>query len=73
MDMRAPFPCLRPQVTATTRRPFSRVAWAMLVMPGRVTMQGLCRGAGTGGRARTVQRVCSQARPGAMLCWVFLR
>jgi putative transposase len=45
----------------------------MLVMPGRVTMLGIARWAGTGGSYRTVQRVCSQVLPWAMLCWVFFR
>jgi putative transposase len=45
----------------------------MLVMPGRVTMLGISRWAGTGGSYRTVQRWFSQVRPWAMLCWVFLR
>jgi putative transposase len=45
----------------------------MVVMPGRVTLLGLSRWAGTGGSYRTVQRVFSQALPWAMLCWVFVR
>jgi DDE superfamily endonuclease len=73
MDMLAPCQCLRPHVTATTRRQFSRIAWARLVMPGRVTLLGISRWAGTGGRYRTVQRLFSQALPWAMLCWVFFR
>jgi len=62
-----------PPVTATTLRPLSRVAWAMLVRPGRVTMLGISRWAGKGGSYRTVQRLFSQALPWAMLCWVFFR
>jgi putative transposase len=73
MDMLAPFQCLRPHVTATTLRQLSRVAWAMLVMPGRVTMLGIARWAGKGGSYRTVQRLFAQALPWAMLCWVFFR
>jgi putative transposase len=73
MDMLAPFQCLRPHVTATTLRQLSRVAWAMLVMPGRVTMLGISRWAGKGGSYRTVQRLFSQALPWAMLFWVFFR
>jgi hypothetical protein len=45
----------------------------MLVMPGRVTMLGISRWAGTGGSYRTVQRLFSQALPWAMLFWVFFR
>jgi hypothetical protein len=32
VDIVALFPCLQPAVTATTRRHFSRIAMAMLVM-----------------------------------------
>jgi putative transposase len=73
MNILALFDCLQPHVTATTRRQFSRIAWAMLVMTGRVTMLGLSRWAGKGGSYRTVQRFFSQALPGAILFWVFFR
>ena|SRR5215471_4968482 len=73
MDILALFDGLQPHVTATTRRQFSRIAWAMLVMPGRVTMLGLSRWAGKGGSYRTVQRFFSQALPWAILFWVFFR
>jgi DDE superfamily endonuclease len=73
MDILALFDCLQPHVTATTRRQFSRIAWAMLVMMGRVTMLGLSRWAGQGGSYRTVQRFFSQALPWAILFWVFFR
>jgi putative transposase len=73
MDILALFDCLQPHVTATTRRQFSRIAWAMLVMTGRVTMRGLSRWGGKGGSYRTVQRFFSQALPWAILLWGFLR
>jgi putative transposase len=73
MDILALFHCLSPHLTATTRRQFSRIAWAMLVMTGRVTMLGLSRWAGKGGSYRTVQRFFSQALPWATLFWVFFR
>lgn len=73
MDMFARFQCLRPHVTATTLRQLSRMTWAMLVMPGRVTMLGISRWAGKGGSYRTVQRFFSQALPWGMLFWVFFR
>jgi putative transposase len=73
MDMLARIQCLRPHVTGTTLRQLSRIAWAMLVMPGRVTMLGISRWAGKGGSYRTVQRLFSQALPWAMLFWVFFR
>ena len=73
MDIVALFQCLQPHVTATTLRQFSRIAWAMLVMTGRVTMLGLSRWAGKGGSYRTVQRFFSTVIPWAMLFWVFFR
>jgi putative transposase len=73
MDMLALFQCLRPHVTATTLRRFSRITLALLVMTGRITMRGLARWAGTGGSYRTVQRFFSQAIPWAVLLWCFFR
>jgi putative transposase len=72
-DIVALFQCLQPHVTATTVRQCSRIAWAMLVMTGRVTMLGISRWAGQGGSYRTVQRFFSQALPWAILFWVFFR
>jgi hypothetical protein len=40
MDILALFQCLRPYVTATTLRQFSRITRALLVMTGRITMLG---------------------------------
>jgi len=73
MDILALFQCLQPHVTATGCRRFSRIAWAMLVMTGRVTMLGIARWAGTGGSYRTVQRFFAQALPWAALFWAFFR
>ena len=73
MAIVALFDCLQPHVTATTCRQFSRIAWAMLAMTGRVTMLGISRWAGEGGSYRTVQRFFSQALPWAILFWVFFR
>src|SRR6266540_6880178 len=73
MNILALFQCLQSHVTATTLRQLSRIALAMLVMPGRVTMLGISRWAGKGGSYRTVQRFFSQALPWAMLFWVFFR
>src|SRR5215468_9610404 len=73
MDIVALFDCLQPHVTATTRRQCSRIAWAMLVMTGRVTMLGLSRWTGPGGSYRTVQRFFSTVIPWATLFWVFFR
>ncbi|MDQ3829988.1 MAG: transposase [Candidatus Tectomicrobia bacterium] len=73
MDILALCQCLQPHVTATTLRQLSRMVWAILVMSGRVTMLGISRWAGRGGSSRTVQRLFSQALPGAMRFWVFVR
>src|SRR6059058_4367226 len=73
MNILALCQCLQSHVTATTLRQLSRIALAMLVMPGRVTMLGLSRWAGPGGSYRTVQRLFAQALPWAMLFWVFFR
>ncbi len=73
MDIVALFQCLQPYVSSTTRRQLSRIAAALLVMTGRVTMLGISRWAGPGGSYRTVQRFFSTVIPWAMLFWVFLR
>ena len=73
MDMLALFPCLQPDLPVTTLRQFSRIASAMLVLTGRVTMLGISRWAGQGGSYRTVQRFFSTVIPWATLFWVFFR
>src|SRR5689334_19130390 len=73
VDIVALLHCLQPHVTATTLRQCSRIALAMLVMTGRVTMLGLSRWAGKGGSYRTVQRFFATVIPWAMLFWVFFR
>src|ERR687895_17232 len=56
IDILALFQCLQPLLAATTLKQFSPIAFAMLVMTGRVTMLGMSRWAGKGGSYRTVQR-----------------
>ena len=73
MDIGALCQCLQPHITTTTLRQCRRIAWAMLVMTGRVTMLGLSRWAGQGGSYRTVQRFFSTVLPWATLFWVFFR
>ena len=73
MDILTLFQCLRPHVTATTLRQCSRIALALLVMTGRITMLGMARWAGKGGSYRTVQRFFATVLPWAMLFWVFFR
>ena len=73
MDILALLQCLKPTITKTRLRQFSRIVAALLVMTGRVTMLGLSRWAGSGGSYRTVQRFFAQALPWATLFWVFFR
>jgi putative transposase len=73
MDILALLPCLQPDLPVTTLRQFSRIASAMLVLTGRVTMLGLSRWAGQGGSYRTVQRFFSTVIPWGTLFWVFFR
>src|SRR5262245_13915692 len=73
MDIVALFQCLRPSLPSTTWRQLNRIALALLVMTGRVTMLGISRWAGKGGSYRTVQRFFSTVIPWAILFWVFFR
>jgi putative transposase len=73
MNIVALFHCLQGYITATTLRQLHRIAFAILVMPGRVTMLGIARWAGKGGSYRTVQRFFATVLPWAMLFWVFFR
>ena len=73
MDILALLSCLQPDLPVTTLRQFSRIASAMLVLTGRVTMLGISRWAGQGGSYRTVQRFFATVIPWATLFWVFFR
>ena len=73
MDIVALSQCLQPHVTVPTLRQFHRIAGALLVMTGRVTMLGLSRWPGPGGSYRTVQRFFSTVIPWVTLFWVFFR
>jgi hypothetical protein len=73
MDILALLLCLQPDLPVSTLRQFSRIASAMLVLTGRVTMLGISRWAGQGGSYRTVQRFFSTVIPWATLFWVFFR
>src|SRR5437868_13038664 len=65
--------CLHSEVTMTTRSQFSRIALALLMMTGRVTMLGISRWAGQGGSYRTIQRFFATTLPWAALFWLFFR
>jgi len=65
--------CLRPHISITTMRQWSRIITAMLATLGRVTMLGISRWAGKGGSYGTVQRFFQTALPWAAIFWVFFR
>jgi len=65
--------CLDPVLTPTLSRQLSRIALALLIMTGRVSMVGLSRWAGRGGSYRTVQRFFSTVLPWASLFWLFFQ
>jgi putative transposase len=74
INILALFQCLQPLLAGTTLKQFSLIAFAMLVMTGRVTMLSMSRWAGKGGSYRTVQRFFStKAVPWAALFWVFFQ
>src|SRR5216683_5848711 len=73
MDILACLQCLQPIVPRTTLRQCRRIAMALLVMTGRVTMLGLSRWAAPRCSNRTVQRFFATVIPWATLFWVFFR
>ena len=72
-DIITVFACLRQCLNATTLRQLGRVPDAMLSMPGRVTMRGMARWAGPGGRYRTVQRLFTTSLRWGKLQWLLIR
>ena len=72
-DILALLQCLQPHLTTTTLRQFSRIAFALLAITGRVTMLGMSRWAGQGGSYRSVQRFFYTVIPWASLFWLFFR
>ena len=61
------------QLSQTTLRQMSRVIFAILSMTGRVTMLGLARWAGKGGKYRTIQRFYHTGIPWGQVFWQFFR
>ena len=72
-DIMVLFTCVRQCLDRTTLRQLARVSAAMLSMTGRVTMRGLSRWAGTGGRYRTIQRFCTTSLSWGTVPWVLIR
>lgn len=64
---------LAPCLDSTTLRRLTHVVAAMLSMTGRVTMRGLSRWTGKGGRYRTVQRFFNTAIPWEKAQWFLIR
>jgi putative transposase len=58
-------------VSKTTLRQLSRIIFALVAMPGRVTMLGISRWAEKGGSYRTVQRFFYTVIPWAQILWAF--
>jgi len=56
MNILALLQCIQPAISTTNVKRLCRIVIAMLTMTGRVTMLGLSRWAGKGGRYRTIQR-----------------
>lgn len=65
--------CLDQCTDKTTLHRLSRIALAMLTMPGRVTMLGISRWTGKGGSYRTVQRLFNTTLSWANMLWLFVR
>ena len=65
--------CLSQALAPTTRRHRSRVPDARLSRTGRVSMQGMARGAGHGGRERTVPRLFKTRSSWGTRPWVLMR
>jgi hypothetical protein len=63
MNILALLQCIQPALSKTNVRRLSRIAQAILSMPGRVTMLGIARWAGKGGSYRTVQRFFNAVIP----------
>lgn len=73
MDIVTQLHCMATIMDTTSWRQLVRIVTALLTMSGRVTMVGIARWAGKGGRYRTVQRFFNTRLPWAQLNWAFLR
>jgi len=63
MNILALLQSIQPELSKTNLRRMNRITQAMLSMTGRVTMLGISRWAGKGGRYRTVQRFFNESIP----------
>jgi putative transposase len=72
-DIMVLFACFSQCLDRTTLRQLVRVSDAMLSMTGRVTMRGLSRWAGKGGRYRTIQRFFTTSLSWGKVQWALIR
>ena len=67
------FAVFSPYLSAATLRQFREIVFAVLAMPGGVTMRNISRWTSKGGSYRTIQRFYNTVLPWGTLCWVFFR
>ena len=67
------FSVFSPHLSAAPLRQLCEIVFAVLAMPGRVTMRNISRWTSKGGSYRTIQRFYNTVIPWGTLCWVFFR
>ena len=67
------FTVFSPHLSTTTLRQFCEVVFAVLAMPGRVTLRNISRWTLESGSYRTIQRFFNTVLPWGTLCSVFFR
>ena len=67
------FSVFSPHLSPATLRQLCEIVFAVLAMPGRVTMRNISRWTSKGGSYRTIQRFYNTVIPWGTLCWVFFR
>ena len=65
--------CLKPAIPSVVHRQLGVIIVAILTMTGRVTMAGMARWSGRGGRYRTIQRFFQTPIVWATLMWLVFR
>ena len=67
------FTVFSPHLSAAPLRQLCEIVFAVLAMPGGVTMRNISRWTSKGGSYRTIQRFYNTVIPWGTLCWVFFR
>ena len=67
------FTVFSPHLSSAPLRQLCEIVFAVLAMPGRVTMRNISRWTSKGGSYRTIQRFYNTVIPWGTLCWVFFR